>query len=119
MVIDIEQEIIEWFNTNEVEEKAEYFDQAWDEFNDALITKDYEEKYGWNTPVLPSGPAYKVDEYGGEGQGDSLWVVFSVGDKFYKMEGYYSSWDGGSWEDGKPYEVEPHEVTVIQYREKK
>jgi hypothetical protein len=119
MAIDIKQEILDWYNTNDTGETAEEFDEAWDDFNESLITKEQADKHGWTTPTLASGPAYKVDEHGGEGQGDSLWVVFQVGDQFFKVEGYYSSWDGGVYEDPTPFEVEPKQVIVTQYVEKK
>lgn len=62
--------------------------------------------------------AHGVDHYGGEGQGDSLWVVFRVGDQLFRKSGYYNSWDGGYF-DGDLEEVEPYEVTVTRYRPKK
>ena len=49
---------------------------------------------------------YKVkgeDGYGGEGQGDEYWVVFSVekdSEKtFFRLDGWYSSYDGSSFDD--------------------
>jgi hypothetical protein len=119
MAIDIKQEILDWYNTNDEGETADYFDEAWEDFNESLVTKKNADERGWTTPALASGPAYKVAEYGGEGQGDDLWVVFQVGDQFFKVEGYYSSWDGGRYDDPTPYEVEPVQVTVTEYRAKK
>jgi len=120
MAIDIKQEILDWYNTNEVGDKAEHFDEAWDDFNESLSTKaETESQYKYTTPNLASGPAYKVDEFGGEGHGDDLWVVFQVGDQFFKVQGYYSSWDGGRYDDPTPFEVEPVQVTVTKYHRKK
>lgn len=112
MTSNIKQEIIDWYN-KEVNEhsKVEYFDAAWPEFVEAI--------WGSGTEELPSGTAKTLDEFGGEGQGDQRWVVFSVGDTIYKVEGYYTSWEGDNWDNAEPYEVEPVEVSVTQYREKK
>ncbi len=59
-----------------------------------------------------------VDNYGGEGQGDELWVVFKVGDQLFEKDGYWQSWEGGTW-DGDLFEVEPYEVTITKFRAKK
>jgi hypothetical protein len=116
-ISNIEQEILDWFNNeyeykedyvDEGEEKAEYFSTVWPAFN--------EEIYGDGIVELASGTAKTVDSYGGEGKGDTYWVVFQVGDKFYRVDGYYSSWEGTNWDSAEPYEVKPVEVTVIKYK---
>lgn len=95
--------------------EQEYFEDAWPDFLDELD--------GWrNDPPeleLPSGSAKFVKRYGGEGKGEKYWVIFSVGDELFKVDGYYSSWDGSSWDDAEMYKVEPVEVTVIEYRKVK
>lgn len=57
------------------------------------------------------------ENYGGEGQGDDYWVVFSIkkeGDeKYFKWDGWYASHDGGYLEN--LYEVTPTVVEVIQW----
>src|SRR2546426_1106570 len=115
-VTSIAQEILDWYNDNDTEEVAEQIDgDVWGAFYDSLSTKEDVERFNWaNAPVLPSGPAYKVEDFGGEGQGDQRYVVFSVSDQFFKVEGYYASWDGTTWEDTTPFEVKPTEVTVIR-----
>lgn len=116
-VTNITQEILDWYNVNDVDEKATSItDEVWDEFYEALYTKESTEKHEWaNTPVLPSGPAYVVEDFGGEGMGEDRYVVFSVGDQFFKVDGYYASWDGTTWEDPTPFEVAAKPVTVIKY----
>lgn len=115
-VTNISQEILDWYNVNETDEVAENVDEAWDDFYESLSSKESVEKFDWcHAPVLPSGPAYLVEDFGGEGQGETRYVVFSVGDQFFQVEGYYASWDGTTWEDPTPYEVTPKEVTVIRY----
>ena len=60
----------------------------------------------------------QVDGYGGEGEGDDLWVVFDVDGQLFRKSGYWVSHDGCYW-DGALEEVEPYEVTVTRYREVK
>jgi hypothetical protein len=114
-VTDISQEILDWYNVNETDETAEHVYEAWEDFYEALSSKEHIAKYGYNTAVLPSGPAYVVEDFGGEGQGETRYVVFQVGEQFFRVDGYYASWDGTTWEDPTPYEVTPKEVTVIRY----
>ena len=121
-VTNIEQEILDWYNVNDTGETADSVYDAWDEFYENLMTKENYEKnkdkgYSWcNTPMLPSGAAWLAEDFGGEGMGDTRYVVFQVGDQFFRVDGYYASWDGTTWEDPTPYEVKPVEVTVIEYR---
>jgi hypothetical protein len=106
---DIKQEILDWYNSQlESDEKVEYFDEVWPEF--------YEEIWGSGSVTLASGDTKTLEDFGGEGQGDQRWVVFAVGDKIYRVDGYYASWDGTTWEDPTPYEVKPVEVTVVKYK---
>lgn len=72
----------------------------------------------FSVDVADLGKVTYVDDYGGEGQGDEYWVVFKVGDQFFRVDGWYASYDGGEL-DGDVYEVEPQEVTVIEYNRKK
>jgi hypothetical protein len=120
-VTNIEQEILDWFNEPEEQEhrkETSIGTSVWWEFLDALRTKDAADKYGYKTAMLASGPAYVVENVGGEGQGEIRYVVFQVGDQFFQVDGYYASWDGTTWEDPTPYEVEAKEVVVIKYEQK-
>lgn len=120
MAIDIKQEILDWYNENETGERTEYMDEAWEDFYYALANKEYMAKHpNATTATLASGPAYEVEDFGGEGQGDTRYVVFSVGDQFFRVDGYYASWDGTTWESPNPYEVEPVQVMVTEYHRKK
>lgn len=118
MTVNIEQEILDWYNVNDIGVEASSVDsEVWNEFYESLHTKAHTETYDWaKTAVLPSGPAYIVEDVGGgEGDGEERYVVFQVADQFFQVDGYYASWDGTTWEDTTPYEVKPKEVTVIQY----
>lgn len=113
----IEKEIIDWYNEEnaeyqgEYDEKAEHLDSAIDEFTDSLDRKT-------GIP-LPSGPAKLLEQHGGEDEGSDYWVVFSVNDDIFKVEGYYSSWEGVNWDSVKLIEVEPVQVLVTKYKKKK
>lgn len=114
MATDVKQEIIDWLQTYEHKEdyvsegEPTYFYQAWDAFQ--------EEIWGDGTVELASGTAKTLKRFGGEGKGDAYYVVFQIGDKFYRVDGYYSSWEGVNWDSAEPYEVKPVEVTVIKYK---
>lgn len=68
---------------------------------------------------IPSGTVTLVEDHGGgEGDGETRFIVIKVGEQLFQYNGYYSSWDGTEWDDDL-YEVEPYDVTVTQYRVKK
>lgn len=59
-----------------------------------------------------------VEDEGGEGQGDEYWFVLKITDgesvRFFRMDGYYASYDGGYY-DGELKEVHPVERVVTFY----
>ena len=58
-----------------------------------------------------------VETFGGEGKGDSVWVVVNIGEQFFKAYGYYTSYYGTSdWRGW--YEVEPVQKVITVYKEK-
>lgn len=59
-------------------------------------------------------PVTKVASFGGEGQGDSLWVVVQVGTQLFRKSGYYASHYGSDW-DGDFTEVRASQKTVTVY----
>jgi len=102
------------FTAKEVEEKISEFEEA-----------GYESTYGGGVyydlkgeqediEVTGFGTLKFVDEYGGEGSGDEFWVVFKVGDQFFRKEGWYASYDGGEL-DGELYEVKAAKVQRTEY----
>ena len=117
-VTNIEQEILGWFNEplQEEDHETEISENVWYEFYETLSTEAHTKQFDWaKTPVLASGPAFVVEDFGGEGQGETRYVVFSVGEQFFRVDGYYASWDGTTWEDPTPHEVVAKEVTSIEY----
>lgn len=69
-----------------------------------------EEYAGGDGYDLPIGHLTLIDSFGGEGQGDSYWMVLRLtqGDveRTFKMDGWYASHDGGYY-DGPFTEVKP------------
>jgi hypothetical protein len=56
-----------------------------------------------------------VESDGGhEGDGEYMDVVFKVGERYFRQDGSYDSWNGGEW-DGEVEEVEPRQITVTRY----
>ena len=80
-------------------------------YGDAFMAAWYEE---WGELDTKFGKVTVVDGSGGEGDGAPISVVFQVGERFFEMDGYYSSW-GDSQMDGSLFEVVQKQVTVTQY----
>lgn len=118
----IEQELLDWYNGQDEiipeedgwgeNEATEYFDSAWSGGDYSI----YEHLYSKDEITIPSGKVELVREIGGgEGEGSEHTVIFSVGRQYFEMQGYYSSWNGTSWESSVLTEVEPKEVKVIRF----
>ena len=65
-----------------------------------------------------NGITFKLeDSYGGEGEGENYWSVysFSKGDSkvYVKFDGYYTSYDGSNYNEW--FFVEPKQVMVTQF----
>lgn len=93
-------------------ENSELGDDGWDEVKDVLEYPDVHDVDGL-------GQVRGVESFGGEGQGDEYYLVFSVtfddGDvKLYRINGYYTSHDGG-YLDGDLYEVQAKQRLVTFY----
>lgn len=71
----------------------------------------------YDSEELGLGKVEEVDQYGGEGQGNTWYSVkhFVDYDVYIKTEGYYSSYDGVDFEYGYGTEVRPVEKTIIVY----
>lgn len=58
----------------------------------------------------------KDNDHGGAfHDGGTIYAIISVGDRLFRKEGRYSSWDSSYW-DGNLEEVEQFERTVTDYR---
>lgn len=96
--------------------KIEVLDFDEDDFNGGTM----EEYFQSSRIIQPKGYKIKVeDSYGGEGDGDKYWAVYSISNtdtkdvQYLKFYGYYDSWNGTTWEDFSI--VEPKEETIIVY----
>ncbi len=110
------------FNEKEVRSLIEAFVENTDEYYSSSESVYRELKYlsrGSVLEVPELGLLEAVEDYGGEGQGEEFWVVFRVVStgQLFRVDGYYSSYDGGSL-DGSPYEVVPVEKTITVYERK-
>lgn len=103
----IKQEIRDWNSSKE--EISQYFESAWVNFLGEIEWRP-------EGVQLPSGGAFFVRSFGGEGRGEEYWVIFKIGEELFKVDGYYSSWDGINWDEAELYKVVPVEVIVTQYQ---
>jgi len=63
-------------------------------------------------------------EYGGEGMGDEYWRVFSVEkdgetQSYWKVPGWYQSYNGGELEYSEVFKVKPVQVTITKWENDK
>jgi hypothetical protein len=72
--------------------------------------------------VVPGidGVIETVETRGGEGQGDQYVVVLKLTTtddevQYFRIDGYYSSYDGVDFSYADLYEVRPREKTIITY----
>lgn len=106
----VTRDIIDWY-VEETSAADADFGEAWVEFLDELEWNKRKEGV-----ELISGHALFVKSVGGEGEGEKYWVLFQVGEEFFRIDGYFNSWDGTNWEGSELYKVAPVEVTVIEYQ---
>lgn len=59
----------------------------------------------------------KVEDFGGEGMGDTTYFVLKIGhNQYIKFTGSYDSWNGTEWYDGNEFDfVEPVQVMKTIY----
>lgn len=95
----------------------EHFEWYCENYDSGLegIESYHELKYGASAHVKGLGHVRRVADYGGEGQGDEYWVVFSVteGDvvRTFRKDGWYQSYNGGEF-DSELVEVKPVQKTI-------
>jgi hypothetical protein len=63
------------------------------------------------------GEVKKVDAWGGEGDGATIFLVVECDGRLFEKTGYYSSWDSSQM-DGDLVEVEAYKKEVTRYRRK-
>jgi len=63
------------------------------------------EEYGGKINITEDGYWIKLtDTFGGEGMGDYMWYIFELHKNdervaFFRVSGYYDSWNGTDWEN--------------------
>lgn len=86
---------------------------------EAYGTEDFIANITWSESEVDLGEVgeavYVDGKLGREGGGEDIWFVFSVGDSFFRMEGFYSSYDGSDWSGSEPERVFPQEKTITVY----
>lgn len=75
-----------------------------------------EEEKEW-LDSLGIGEIEEVEQYGGEGQGDTWYSVkyFPKHDVYIRTDGFYSSYNGTDFYDGYGEEVKPVQKTIVVY----
>lgn len=116
------------FKHNEPVDHQEFLDDAsYDSFLGALDASD-------RGVLIPNiGQAFRVTQFGGEGEGDQYYYIFKVlsydtpdqlpsngaevvAERFFKVSGYYASYDGGYYDE--LFEVKPVEKPVTFWEAK-
>lgn len=90
---------------------ANSFGNCFGEFVDGLSWRNAE-------ITLPAGVATLAQDVGGEDEGSHRHAVIEVNGQYFRADGSYTSWDGDDWDYATLYEVEPVNVTVIEYKRK-
>lgn len=96
--------------------------ETWSEEEDGDRFWDVIEYMGkpWGGTITPDmfpelGTLEFVEGYtGGEGGGEDAYVVFKLGDRYFRKQGYYASHYGTDW-DGELREVNPVQRVVTFY----
>lgn len=98
-----------------IEDEENSWEGSWFEFEDQL-------EYGDDEVVVPGiGRATFVEQYGGEGKGEDLWMVFKVtsldgAERYFRRSGYWASFVGGDY-DGPTREVKATQKLMTVYEE--
>lgn len=125
---EVQQAVID---TYVEQQKAKgYWDVDEDEdptyFDTLLIESDFLYDLEKNALETTLGTVEMVENVGGPGEGETRYFVVSLTNSsdgevnnYFRVDGYYASWDGDSWEGAEFYEVEAVPVQKIEYRRKK
>jgi hypothetical protein len=107
-------------------EDSEFYDYERDETIPVAELKDFNRNGIWehfhseHYKGEKDGLSAEVAKaFGGEGQGDRYWMVISLSDgtstRYFRKDGYYSSYGEGGTLDSEVAEVRPIEKAVVFY----
>lgn len=101
-VEEFEQQVLQ---VMDVEDGARF---SWRHFSEIL-----EEEY-----AIEAGQLHVTDQHGGEGQGDEWYIVVQVGntDDYFRLNAYYSSYDGIDYSCASLDKVQPYEEMVVKWQ---
>lgn len=112
--------------------KSDYFKRYVGEEDDNVTWgENFYETLEWLESVdsveTPVGTVFLDDdtERGGEGHGEEIYIIFRLqpndgGEpQFFRIEGYYASWDGENWDDTDLTEVTREPYEAYRYAAKK
>lgn len=90
-----------------------------DDFYGMLDGFDYVKEI--DTPLGPV--SVEESDRGGEGHGEGIYVVFRLdgydgSTQYFRVDGYYASWDGENWDDTDLFEVTKEPVQAFRYAKK-
>lgn len=85
------------------------------------IKKHVQEEGAWDYPTIEGVEFNQKDSYGGEGEGDTIGVVWEVTPKdlpsfFVQANGHYDSYAGSDYSYCEPCEVIPYEKTITAWK---
>lgn len=103
-------ETVKKLTAEEILQKIQEYKISWDDLGyDEVRWENYD-----------FGKVENVDDYGGEGQGETFYVVYHFidHDVYIKIDGWYQSYNGAEFETA-PFEVRPVEKMVIFYEKVK
>ncbi|MBO0676908.1 hypothetical protein JRC04_05485 [Mycolicibacterium sp. S2-37] len=100
-------------------DEDEDYQEGWGNLGEALYHYNWGVNKDKPAPTVELdgiGTVRKVEDFGGEGQGDQYWIVISITDadgnvRYFQRDGWYASYDGGYYE-GPTFEVRPEEKTI-------
>lgn len=116
---DVSSSYVEEDELEEFESGVYVPEWVWSEYH-------YGSKEEFVVPGIDGTIAVVDSEGGGEGSGEHMHIVFRVTHtdvhdlglprpQFFKVDGFYASWDGSSWDGSELYEVHPVERTITFY----
>lgn len=102
-----------------LEERIWLYPDSQERYNKILRGATYSnsfEQFDQGPFPTEDGEFVLVHEVGGsEGDGEYVQHVFELNGRFIEVTGTYTSWGGTDWDYGHVGEVEPREVSRIEY----